>query len=491
MTKNIKRAIGVTLLAIAALIGLLLIRTLTFSPNQLQVSPAQPAEIDANAPARLAEAIRYKTVSSHDVAQTPADALQGLHQFLELAYPRAHATLEREIIATHSLIYTWRGSDPSLKPALFAAHMDVVPVDPKTLDKWIVPPFDGTIKDGFIWGRGALDDKVSVLGLLEAVEHLVKAGFKPKRTIILAFGHDEEVSGHHGAKNIVAHLKQKNVTPEFVLDEGHAIVKGILPGVQEPVALIGLSEKGFVSVEMIVEGTGGHSSMPPKNTAAGVLAQAITRVEQNQLRASIDGPILEMFLAVGPHMSFTNKLAMANLWLLEPIVLKQLEAKPTTNATIRTTTAVTQLEGSPQDNVLPQRARAVINFRIKPGETMELVLQHVKDVVNDERVKVDYMDSFNSNPSPISSSQSRGFKAIQKAVRQTWPQTLTSPASSIAATDGRYYTDIAQDVYRFAPIILGPEDTVRFHGINERIATKDYLDAIRFFITLLNESASS
>jgi len=264
-----------------------------------------------------------------------------------------------------------------------------------------------------------------------------------------------------------------------------------MPSVKEPVALIGLSEKGSMSVELLVKSEGGHSSMPPKHTTAGILARAITKLEEHQVDASIDGPVREMFLTVGPHMSFTNKLAMANLWLLEPLVIRQLEAKPTTNATLRTTTAVTRLEGSEQDNILPQRARAIVNFRIKPGDSMDSVLAHVKAVIDDERVEVAPADGFNSNPSPISSSQSRGFKAIQSAVRQVWPTTITSPASSIAATDGRHYASVAKDVYRFAPIILGPEDTVRLHGLNERISVKDYLDAIRFYLALIKAASAA
>lgn len=477
--------------ALVLLIATLIIRALTFSAPQPAPSTEPLPEPDKQAPHRLAEAIRFKTVSTKDPAKTPAEAFEGLHSFMRFAFPKTHGTLKQEVIAAHSLVYTWTGSDPTLKPIILAAHMDVVPVEPKTLDQWVVPPFDGAIKDGFIWGRGALDDKVSVFGILEAVELLIAQNYTPKRTIILAFGHDEEVSGHGGALKVAEHLKAQNIQAEFALDEGHAIVKGIIPGVKEPVALIGLSEKGSMSVELLVKSEGGHSSMPPKHTAAGILARAITKVEEHQVTASIDGPVKEMFLTVGPHMNFVNKLAMANLWLLEPLVISQLEAKPTTNATLRTTTAVTRLEGSEQDNILPQRARAIVNFRIKPGESMDSVLAHVRAVIEDERVEIKPAEGFNSNPSPISSSQSRGFKAIQSAVRQVWPTTITSPASSIAATDGRHYAAVAKDVYRFAPIILGPEDTVRLHGLNERIAVEDYLDAIRFYLALIKASASA
>lgn len=477
--------------ALALLIATLLIRTLTFSAPQPAPTLDKLPQPDPQASNRLAEAIRFKTVSSKDPAKTPHEAFEGLHSFMRFAFPKTHGTLKQEVIAGHSLLYTWTGSQPELAPIILAAHMDVVPVEPKTLDQWTVPPFDGAIKDGFIWGRGALDDKVSVFGILEAIELLIAQNYQPKRTIILAFGHDEEVSGHRGALKIAEHLKSKNIEAEFALDEGHAIVKGIMPGVKAPVALIGLSEKGSMSVELLVKSEGGHSSMPPKHTAAGILALAITKVEDNQVQASIDGPVKEMFLTVGPHMNFVNKMAMANLWLLEPVVISQLEAKPTTNATLRTTTAVTRLEGSEQDNILPQQARAIINFRIKPGESMDSVLAHVKAVVDDERVEVKPAAGFNSNPSPISSSQSRGFKAIQSAIRQVWPTTITSPGSSIAATDGRHYASVAKDVYRFAPIILGPKDTVRLHGLNERIAIKDYMDAIRFYLALIKAAASA
>ena len=490
MKKILLKILAALLLALLVLVAVLGVNMLTFSAPTYEKKQVKEQAIDPQAPQRLAQGVRLKTISTQDPSQTDFEVFKQYVRLLQDFYPKTHATLTREVLGESNLIFTWKGSDPSLKPALMLGHMDVVPIEPKTLPEWTHPPFAGTLDAGFVWGRGTLDDKVNVQGILEATEALIAQGFTPERTLVFAFGQDEEVGGRRGAKLIAQRFKEQGTRFEFALDEGHVITRGIVPGVEQPVALIGLAEKGFVSVRMTVEGTGGHSSMPPPHSALGVLARAITRVEDNQMPARLIGPSRRMFEEVGPHMGFVNKLAMANLWLLEPVVLNLLESKPTTNATVRTTTAVTQAFGSAQDNILPQRAQAVINFRILPGDTIDSVLAHVNAVVDDQRVKVEALPGFNTDPSRLSSDDTRAFALLRQSVHAIWPDTHVAPSLTIAATDLRHYQDVAQNSYRFSPIILGPQDTVRLHGVNERIPVKDYLDAIRFYVLVLKGAGS-
>lgn len=488
LTFRILAGLALVLVILVAILG---INLLTFSAPTYEQKSIKPIAVDESAAQRLSQGVQIKTISTPDHANTKFDVFTKYVETLQVFYPNTHKTLKREVLGEANLIFTWEGSDKTLKPALMLGHMDVVPVEPKTLSSWEQPPFSGAIEGGFIWGRGTLDDKINVQGILEATELLIAQGFKPKRTLVFAFGQDEEVGGRRGAKLIAQRFKQQGLNFEFALDEGHVITKDIVPGVKRPVALIGLAEKGFVSVTMTVEGMGGHSSMPPPHSALGVLARAITRVEDNQMPARLIGPSKRMFEEVGPHMGFVNKLAMANLWLLEPVVIDLLESKPTTNATVRTTTAVTQAFGSAQDNILPQRAQAVINFRILPGDTIKDVLAHVNAVVDDKRVKVESLGGFNANPSPLSSDDTRAFRLLRESIQSIWPDVHVAPSLTIAATDLRHYQDVAQNSYRFSPIILGPKDTVRLHGVNERILVKDYLNAVRFYTLVLQGAASS
>ncbi|HUO50956.1 MAG TPA: M20/M25/M40 family metallo-hydrolase, partial [Gemmatimonadaceae bacterium] len=368
-------------------------------------------------------------------------------------------------------------------------HMDVVPVDPVALAQWHHDPFSGDIAGGFVWGRGTLDDKISVLAELEAVETLLGEGFAPRRTVYLAFGHDEEVGGT-GADSIVQVLKGRNIHPAFVLDEGGAIADGMFPGVTRPLALVGVAEKGYVSIELTVEAAGGHSSMPPRETAVGVLAAAITQLERNPFPAHLDGPASRLFGAVAPLMPFGARMAFANQWLFAPLLRRQLEATPSTDAMLRTTTAPTMIEGSPKDNVLPKRARAVVNFRILPGDSVQGVLARVNAVIGDPRVAARILTGGVGNPSPVSGTDTEGWRAIAQAAVDVAPQAVVVPYLVMGATDSRHYAVITPNAYRFLPVQIGKDDIARIHGVDERVSIENYGRSVRFMRRLLKLSAA-
>lgn len=477
------------IVARALLLGLLL-PALWLGGQELADRPPQSGPSAAAAPApvipadaaeRLAGSIRLRTVSHADPAAVEGSAFAALHDYLASTYPRVHAGLRREIIGGHSLLYTWEGSDTSLKSVLLAAHLDVVPVEPGSESQWQEEPFGGRLAGGFVWGRGAIDNKSAVLGTLEAVEMLLAEGFRPKRTIHLAYGHDEEVGGRGGAREIAALLRRRGVRLELVLDEGGVIGDGIMPGIAGPLALIGIAEKGFASAELSTEAPGGHSSLPPRQSAIGIVSAAVARLEDNPMPARVEGATAELFQALSPRLPLLQRAIFRNLWLTEPLVIRKLEANPTTNAMVRTTTAVTVFQGGTKENILPTHARAVVNFRILPGDSVAGVLQHVRRVVEDSRVTVRPAASFTAEPSVVSSTDSDGYRALERSIREVDPAIGVAPYLVVVVTDARYYADLSDAVFRFLPVRLARDDLPRIHGINERIAVADYERAIRFY----------
>jgi FtsP/CotA-like multicopper oxidase with cupredoxin domain/acetylornithine deacetylase/succinyl-diaminopimelate desuccinylase-like protein len=456
-------------------------------PYPVDVAPGAP--VPAGAAERLAGAIRARTLASEEPAHFDPAAFRALHDHLESAFPRVHARLRRELVGTYSLLYQWPGRDRSLKPILLSGHLDVVPVEPGTERDWQHQPFAGDIADGFIWGRGAIDNKSAVVGTLEAVEMLLAEGVQPVRTVYLAFGHDEEVGGTAGAARIAALLTTRGVQLEMVLDEGGVVADGLLPGMSRPVALVGVAEKGFVTIELSTRTPGGHSSLPPRETAVGILSAAVARLEQTPMRPHLEGATRELFERTASELPILKRLALANLWLTAPLVLRQLEANPTTNAMIRTTAAPTIFQAGTKDNVLPSTARAVVNFRVLQGDSIDGIVKHVRDAIHDTRVAVRVAGRFSAEPSPVSSTASQSFRTLERSIRRTFPETVVAPYLVVVATDARHYAPLSLNVFRFLPVRLTAADLERMHGRNERIGIREYESAIGAYRQVLLDAA--
>jgi carboxypeptidase PM20D1 len=470
------------------LLGVIAVRTLSFTSHQLNTPPAKETRLDRDAMLqRLSEAIRYRTITNQVTTDSGSREFQRFHTFLTKSFPRVHKLLSKEIIGGHSLLYSWKGKDERLKPVLLMAHMDVVPVDPATESSWHHPPFSGQVADGYIWGRGTMDDKGSVLAILEAAENLLASGFEPQRTIYFAFGHDEEVGGNNGAAHVAAALRSRGVELEFVLDEGLNILNEIISGVSSPVALIGIAEKGYLTLRLTIETPGGHSSMPPADTAIGVMSRALHKLSASPFSSRLDGPTRRMLDFIGPEMTWSKRLVLANLWLFEPLVRKQLAASPLTDAAIRTTLAPTIIHAGVQENVLPTRAAAVLNLRILPGETIAGAIEHVRKAIDDPKVQLTPLP-VRMEPSSVSDIESPSFTLLHQTIRQTAPEAIVAPALLVAATDSRHYSALTKNIYRFLPITLRPEDTKRYHGIDERISIQDYDRCVRFYAQLIRNS---
>ncbi|MCA6075271.1 M20 family peptidase [Fulvivirga sedimenti] len=472
------------------LIAVMLFNTFTFDSQQVHVDPVPKIDIPASAKEHMSQAITIPTVSNEDPSKIDSAAFFRFHEFIKTTYPLADSLLGITKINTFSLIYEWKGTDPSLKPVILMGHMDVVPVAEENIDKWDHPPFGGEIRNGMIYGRGAIDDKVSVIGNLEAVELLLSRGFQPNRTIYLCFGHDEEIGGINGATAIVEHLKNKGVKAEFVLDEGFAISQGLVPGIDKDVALIGTAEKGFVSLKLSVALEGGHSSMPGEESAIDVLARAVVKLKDNPFPAEVTQPVNDFMDHLGPEMPFTQKVAFANRWLLEPVIMNSFSESASGSAMLHTTTAPTIFNAGIKENVIPYTANATVNFRILPGTSIQDVKNRVASLINDDRIVIGE-GSFNSEAPQSSSTDSHGFVTIRNTIKEIFPEALTSPNLVVGATDSRYYYPLSDDVYRFTPIHLTPETIKTFHGINERLSVEDFENAIRYYVRLIENATSS
>jgi carboxypeptidase PM20D1 len=465
-----------------ALIAILAFNTFRLKPEHLGRPPA-PLPIDAAAVQRLSQALQIHTVSTEGAMASP-ETIAAFHRFLERNFPRVHVRLKREEIAGGSLLYTWQGADPSAPALLLTAHQDVVPVEAGSEDKWSAPPFSGAIANGFVIGRGAIDDKGSLMAILEAAERLLARGYQPQQTIYLAFGHDEERGGI-GAMAMAALLKQRGANISLALDEGFAVLDGVIAGVNAPVAMIGVAEKGYVSVELTAAGQGGHSSMPSDDNAAVRIARAVERLADQPMPARLEGPTAAMFDGIAPYSTGTMRVALANRWLLGPLVKRQLLASPDTAAAIRTTTAPTIVRAGTKDNVLPQSARAVINHRILPGDTIGSVLAYDRHVIGDPKVRVRALPPAH-NPSQPVPTGSAEYRRLATTIRASFPEAAVSPGLVLGATDGRHYESVARAVLRFSPITMRKSDLMRFHGNDERIGIDDYMRAIAFYERLIS-----
>lgn len=473
------KILGGVAVVIAIVVGVALWRTSQFGAKgdaQAAVTLPEPPAVDVAAAAEmLGAAIRIQTVTyaSGDPKPGADQPWIDLEAALKARYPNVFAKASTEKILTHAMLMTWAGSDASLPPVILMAHQDVVPVNPGTDGDWTHGPFGGVVADGYVWGRGAMDDKGSLIAILEAGEALAKSGWTPKRTVLFAFGHDEEVSGA-GAQAIFALLKSRNVTPAMVLDEGYAVLDNY-PLTGKPAALIGVAEKGYISLQITATTEGGHSSRPPRESGAVRIARALVALEENQMPADLSAaPFNEMIEAVAADLPFTTKLAFANQWLLGSVIAGQVSGDVSANAIVRTTTAPTMMTGSIKDNVLPQRASAVVNFRIHPKDSVASVTQHVKDVTSkiEGLTITEYEDGIGSEPSPVSSTSSEAYRVLEGVARATGGgEVPVAPALVIGATDARYASAISKDaIYRFAPAIYDDADLNGFHGTNERLS---------------------
>lgn len=479
-----KKIIGAIGIVVACFVVVTLIVTFLPKTKQPNVSSVQSNVDEQRAMTHLSKAIQFQTVSFDDRKQMDSKAFTQFLSFLKTTYPNVYETLDVTTVNTYSLMMKWKGQNQKEQPIGLMAHYDVVPVAKGTEENWKQQPFSGKIDDTYIWGRGSLDDKVSVIGILEAVEHMLEEGKQPKQDVYLFFGHDEEIGGEEGAAKIVETLQQKGVQLKYVLDEGGVIVNDMVPGVSEAVGVIGITEKGSAEATLTVEDSGGHSSQPKDSTTIGRLSKAIASLEETQFESSITGPTEQLFDYMTPEMSFGYKYIFANDWLFKPIIQSILLKKPATAAVTRTTIAPTIFKAGDKENILPERASATINLRIIPGDTLSSIKEEMIKIIDDPKVKITIKGD---EASAVSSTESDGFLAIQKAALAIQDDTVIAPYIMIGASDSKHYQKVATDTYRFLPIKMESDGLERMHGTNERVEKEQFIKMIGFYEVLLSE----
>jgi carboxypeptidase PM20D1 len=481
-----RRVLIVLLVVIAALVAVIAYRTATYSPvagdSTTPVELAPAVRIDGTRAAQhLAQAVQFRTVSHQEAKDNDSAEWDRLHAWLAATYPAAHAALTREVVAGHTLVYTWRGADQALPPLVLMAHHDVVPVTPGTEQDWSHPPFDGVIADGAVWGRGSVDDKGSLIGLFEGIESLATSGFVPRRTVYVVSGHDEEAGGT-GAHAAAQLLQARGVRAEFVLDEGLAVISDF-PLLGRPVALIGIAEKGYATLKVTAPATGGHSSAPPTETGVEVLARAVLAITGDPFPLEFKGPAADMVRALAPDAPLLVRVAVANEWLFGPLLVRQIAATPAGAATLHTTIAPTMLRGSPKENVLPQDATAWINYRIAPGLTADDVMQRAAAATSGLDVELAW-EGPAYDPSPVSSSSSAAYRVMAELAAGA-ERTPVAPGLVTATTDSRHMAGLAQDIYRFQPIVASIGELQMIHGTNEHMTLDNLRRTAEFYARLI------
>jgi len=438
---------------------------------------------------KLQTLVRIPTVSYRDPEQQDRDAFGGFVEELRAQFPLLHEHLEltpiRTTAGTSGLLFLWRGAS-SVRPVVLMAHLDVVPVE----GDWQHGPFSGEVADGEIWGRGTLDDKGALVAVCEAVERLLEQGHTPAQDVWLSFGCDEEIFGE-AAPRAVEELRGRGVRPWVVVDEGGAVASEAFPGISRPIGVVGVTEKGVTSLDLTVEGRGGHASTPSRMGPTARLARAITRLDNAPMPASVPAPTLELFRRLAPHAPLPVRALMANAGRLGPVLPRALVlAGPETAAMTRTTFAVTTLSGSPAHNVIAQKATAGVNIRVMVGDTVETVLEHVRTAIDDDQVRIDVIEA--NEPSPVSpmTSADDGFRLLEETITEVFPDAVAAPYVMMAATDSRSFTTICDRVYRFAPFRMSKAQRQAIHSYDEHLGVDAFVEGVRWYQRLIERIPS-
>ena len=461
------------------------IRTILFERGRGSVSRIEAPPLDA---ARIAEhlaaAVRCPTVPKDDKGTPDPEAFRQLHRMLAETYPLVHQELKREVVGGWSLLYTWEGTRPELEPVMLMAHQDVVAAEPATLSQWTHPPFDGRIVDGFIWGRGTLDIKNQLIGIMEAAETLLQQGYQPERTVLFGLGHDEETGGVNGCKVLGRLLHERGIRLAGIVDEGGGIFEGVAAGARGPVALVGVSEKGYLTTEVSVSGQPGHSSTPPPQTAIGILARALARLEAHPMPTHLRR-LRPMYHGIGRAAPLYIQVPFANVWLFGPLLKRWLTRIPEMNASIRTTTALTIIQGGIEDNTIPAEAKATVNFRLLPGDSIAKVLEHARKVIADERVRIHPVEGKFNEALPVSPVTGPAYRGLTDVIRQLFDDPPVAPFVMLGGTDCQHFVPVCPAIYRFTSLVMDKSFMGLEHGIDERIPVEGMAKMVKFYARLL------
>ena len=471
---------GLILLILIGLILLLilvsLIRTLFIPSLKSEYMPdPDPARAERYAE-KLSRMVQTETVSVP--GENQREKFLAFHRELEKLFPRVYAQLEKTEI-DGNLLFRWKGKSAE-KPIVLMSHQDVVPAE----GDWVYPPFSGTIADGKVWGRGASDTKCSVMSFFQAVEELLETGFTPEHDVYLSSSCTEEWAGD-GCPKIVAELKRRGVRPYLVCDEGGGIIAEPMGGIHGNFAMIGVFEKGKADVRFTARSDGGHASTPKPHSPIANLAAFIHETETSRVfRRHLPKEVAAMFETLAPYASFPMKWIFGNLWLFRPVLLQVLPMiSAQAGAMIRTTIAFTMQSGSSACNVMPQEATVSANMRFIPHQGMKESLDIIEKRAKRYGLTMEVLSATDYTPS--ADLKGDAWKMLTGVVAETFPGCPFSPYVMTGATDARFYQEICDHVFRFAPVIYGPEQMKGMHGMNENIEISCLPGAVDFYRNLI------
>ncbi len=481
---------------LAAAFAVNTVRAVRFKPEESPVEAYGPENVDVDKYARdLSDAIRIKTIANIDPSLTAWDEFERFRELLKERFPLMFGRLELRTFLGASLMFRWAGSRPDLEPIALLGHQDVVPISDGTWDDWKYPPFDGYNDGEFIWGRGALDMKNHLIAVCEAVETLLAEGFEPERDVYLCFGHNEEVMAggpEEGASTMAKWFEDNGIRLDSIIDEGGAILPVDVPHLLKcKLASIGVAEKGYADFEISVEAKGGHSSQPPKHTALGELADVIKDIEGHQFGSVMTDTVYSLFSQIGRHMTLPGRMLACNIGALKPLILKIMEQIPPAASMIRTTTGVTMASGSPQANVLPQKASVTVNFRIMPGQSVADVERHLRKVIRNKNVKIRNIEQKAKEPSKVSPTDSESFNVISRICRSMNSDVIVAPYLVMGGTDACRYEAVCDNIYRYSPFLMRTELLLTTHGTNERLPVSALKNGVVFFKRYIREASKA
>ena len=455
-------------------------RTLLFVPEKREKIEAEEITLDEDKIVRdMVAMIRCKTVSNRDDSLVDWSEYEKFEAEIRMRFPKLFEVARFEKVGKTGLLFYIKGQSSSA-PSVCMAHYDVVPVEE---EGWSKPAFEGIIEDNLIWGRGTLDTKGTLCGVLEATEKLLLEGYVPKNDLYLAFSGEEEIDGD-SCKEIVAYLDGHGVKPVIVLDEGGAVVEKVFPGVERECALIGIAEKGSVSVDFSMESNGGHASTPPVKTVMGQLSRAVVAIEKHSFKKQMTKPVKQMFDVLGRESNFLFRMIFANLWCFGPVLdLYGRLCGGEINALLRTTVAVTRMEGSKAYNVMPPKGSMGLNMRLLGDDTVESAVAYLNKTIKNDNIKATVVSGM--NPSIVSDTACLEYAKLKEAIHMTWPEAVVSPYLMMACSDSRHYCRITDHVYRFSAMKLSKEERGMIHGNDERIPIPTLIKTVEFYVRLL------